>query len=228
MIAAIVPALNEAANIGDVVVGASAHVDVVVVVDNGSADGTPERARAEGADVVSEPRRGYGRACLAGLKRAEELGATFVLFLDGDGSDDPGDLPAVIRPVLDGEADLVLGARARDRIEPGAMTRVQRFGNRLAPLLMRAFVGARYTDMPPMKACRLAALRPLHLSDVGHGFTIELLLAAHRAKLRVLEVPVGCRARRGGVSKVSGTAVGASRAAVKILWTIARHAARRS
>ena len=222
---ALVPALDEEHCIADVVAGIQPYVDRVIVVDNGSVDGTARVARETGADVVSEPRRGYGRACLAGLARARELEAEIVLFLDGDGSDDPADAERLLRPVRDGEVDIALGARRADLIEDGAMTPVQRFGNWLAPLLMRAAMGAPYHDMPPFKACSMEALDALALADIGHGFTIELLVKAHARDLRVIELPVRCRARRGGVSKVSGNLRGASRAAVKIVSTIARHGA---
>jgi glycosyltransferase involved in cell wall biosynthesis len=225
-IVAIIPALDEEDAIGAVVRGIAGHVDVVIVVDNGSTDRTAAVAASAGADVVAEPRRGYGRACLAGIARARELGASIVVFLDADGSDDPSDAPGVIGPVAAGRADLTLGVRTGARVEPGAMTGVQRFGNWLAPLLIRASVGARYDDMPPFKACSAAALDRLRLSDVGHGFTIELLMRAHEEGLRVEQIPVACRVRRGGESKVSGTLRGASRAAVKIVTTIGRHAAR--
>ena len=147
-------------------------------------------------------------------------------FLDGDGSDDPADADRLLGPVRDGQVDIALGARQSELIEEGAMTPVQRFGNWLAPLLMRWTIGAPYRDMPPFKACSMKALDALALADVGHGFTIELLVKAHARELRVIELPVRCRARRGGVSKVSGTLGGASRAAVKIVTTIARHAVR--
>ena len=225
-IVALVPALDEEHCIGDVVAGIASRVDRVIVVDNGSTDGTARIAREKGADVVSEPRRGYGRACLAGLGRARELGAEVVLFLDGDGSDDPSDADRLLRPVLDREIDIALGARRADLIEDGAMTPVQRFGNWFAPLLMRWTLGAPYHDMPPFKACSMAALDGLALADTGHGFTIELMVKAHHSGLHIREIPVRCRARRGGVSKVSGSLRGTSRAAAKIMSTIARHAVR--
>ncbi|HEY8038991.1 MAG TPA: glycosyltransferase family 2 protein [Polyangiaceae bacterium] len=219
---AVVPALDEEASIAGVVRGALAHVDAVVVVDNGSRDATANRAREAGADVVDEPRRGYGAACLAGVGRARQRGATVVLFLDGDGSDDPGEAPLLLGPVERNEADLALGVRTR--VEPGAMTPVQRFGNWLAPRLMRAAVGARYRDMPPFKAVRLDALDRLALTDTGMGYIIEMLLAAHARGLRVVEVEVACRARRAGASKISGTLVGTVRASAKIVSAIGRHA----
>ena len=172
MIAALVPALDEEHCIADVVDGIRPYVDVVIVVDNGSADRTAAVAREHGANVVEEPRRGYGRACLAGMARARELGAHVVLFLDGDGSDDPSDAPRVLEGVVRGESDLVLGVRRHDLVEPGAMTPVQRFGNWFAPALMRVLLGSRYTDMPPFKACSLDALERLGMTDTGHGFTI--------------------------------------------------------
>ena len=223
MLVAVIPALDEAACIGEVVEAVRAHVDTVVVVDNGSRDATAAVAAAHGAVVAEEPQRGYGAACLRGLARARELGASVVVLLDADGSDDPDDVPRLLAALRDG-AELALGVRTRDTTEAGAMTRTQRFGNWLAPLLMRAIVGAGYHDMPPLKAIRREALDRLALTDTGHGFTIELLLRAHRAGLRVAEVPARCRSRRGGKSKVSGTLVGSTRAAVRILYTIARHA----
>jgi glycosyltransferase involved in cell wall biosynthesis len=219
---AVVPALDEEACIAEVVRGVRDHVDEVVVVDNGSRDATAARARDAGADVVREPERGYGAACLAGVARARQLGATVVLFLDGDGSDDPSDAPRLLGPVDRGEADLALGVRSR--VDRGAMAPVQRFGNWLAPLLMRAALGARYRDMPPFKAVSMPALDRLALTDDGMGYIIEMLLRAHALRLRVLEVDVVCRARSAGESKVSGTVSGTLRASAKIVWAIARHA----
>ncbi len=222
---AVIPALDEAGCIGEVVRDLAPHVDEVVVVDNGSADDTAAVAARHGAVVELEPRRGYGAACLAGVARARELGASVVLFLDADGSDDPADAPRLLAEV-DGGADLALGVRTRATTEPGAMTGTQRFGNWFAPLMMRLAVGARYQDMPPFKAITREALDSLALTDTGHGFTVELLLRAHRKGLRVVELPVRCRARRAGESKVSGTLRGTVRAAGKILVMVARHALR--
>lgn len=222
-VVAVIPALDEEACVGDVVsglVGAAGHV---VVVDNGSRDRTAERARQAGAVVVARPERGYGRACLAGVERARSLGAEVLLFLDADGSDDPRDAPKLLAPVVSGEADLVLGVRPSRLIERGAMTGTQRFGNWLAPLAMRLAAGARFSDMPPYKAITLAAFDALGVQDRTYGFTIELLLRAHRRRLRVREIPVACRARRGGHSKVSGTLRGTLGASYKILSTIARY-----
>jgi len=220
---AVIPALDEAGSIGPVVEDLLPHVDAVVVVDNGSQDETAAVAAGKGALVEPEPRKGYGAACLRGIARARELGATRLIFLDADGSDDPGDAPRLLSAVEAG-ADLALGVRTSRTIEPGAMTGVQRFGNWFAPLLMRIAVGATYHDMPPFKVIRREALDRLELTDRGHGFTIELMLKAYRANLKVVEVPVRCRARSAGESKVSGTLAGSARAAAKILTTVAHHA----
>ena len=224
MIAAVIPALDEEETIGDVVSGIRGHVDVVIVVDNGSRDGTASAAEAAGADVVYEPQRGYGAACLGGVARARELGASVVLFLDADGSDDPEDAPRLLEPVVNGEWDLALGIRTRASTESRAMMPMQRFGNWLAPLLMRVAVGARYRDMPPFKAIRMDALDRLALCDTGMGYIIEMLLKAHAQRLRVIEIEVRCRARRAGASKISGTLRGTVRASLKITSSIARHA----
>jgi glycosyltransferase involved in cell wall biosynthesis len=221
---AVIPALDEEGSVAAVVRELCEHVDRVVVVDNGSRDRTAEVARAAGADVVYQPLRGYGAACLAGVRRARELGARIVLFLDADGSDDPREAPLLLGPIERGEKDLVLGRRVPRSIEPGGMTRVQRFGNWFAPMLMRVAFGARYHDMPAFKAIAADALEALALSDMGMGYSIQLLLGAHRAGLRVAEVEVSCRARRAGVSKVSGTLVGTLRAAIKITSSIAWYA----
>jgi glycosyltransferase involved in cell wall biosynthesis len=219
---AVIPALDEEAAIAGVVLGIRQYVDAVVVVDNGSRDATAARARQAGADVVREARRGYGAACVAGVRRARQLGATIVLFLDGDGSDDPDDAPRLLAPVQAGEADLALGVRAN--VEAGAMAPVQRFGNWFAPMLMRVMVGARYRDMPPFKAVTLEALERLDLTDDGMGYIIEMLLSAHALRLRVVQIDVACRARRTGRSKISGTVVGTVRASAKILSAITRYA----
>jgi glycosyltransferase involved in cell wall biosynthesis len=224
VIAAVVPALDEEGSIGDVVRALASHVDRVIVVDNGSGDATSEVATRAGAHVVVERERGYGAACLRGIDEARSIGARTLLFLDADGSDDPADAPRLLAPLSKGDADLVVGVRAV--VEPGAMTGTQRFGNWLAPWLMRTLFGAPFHDMSPFKAIDLRVVDGMKLRDRRHGFTIELMLRAHAMGLRITEVPVRCRRRRAGASKVSGTVVGAARAAVKIVSTIAKHALR--
>lgn len=221
-VVAILPARDEAGNIGAVVTAIARHVHAAVVVDNGSRDATASRARCAGADVVHEPERGYGAACLAGVARARELGAQILVFLDADGSDDPDDAPRVIDPIRLGRADLVLGVRTPETTERGAMSTVQRFGNWFAPRVLRLTTGARYRDMPPFKAIRAGAFEGLGVRDRSYGFTIELLLRAHQARLRVEEVEVRCRVRQSGASKVSGTVRGTVGAAGRILYTIGR------
>ena len=220
---AVIPALDEERSIAEVVRGVLEHVDAAVVVDNGSRDGTASVARAAGADIVHEARRGYGSACLAGVERARAMGASVVLFLDADGSDDPQEAPKLLAPIARGECDLVLGVRTPRLTEAGAMTPVQRFGNWLAPRMMRVLLGARYSDMPPFKAITVDALSRLALRDDGMGYIIEMLLKAHALGFRVVEVEVACRARKGGVSKISGTVRGTLRASTKITSAILRH-----
>lgn len=223
---AVLPALDEEATVADVVRGIAPHVAGVIVVDNGSRDATRVRAAEAGATVIEQKQRGYGAACLVGIDAARALGADVVVFLDADGSDDPEDAPKLLEGLRRGSFDLVLGIRTRATTEPDAMEPTQRFGNWFAPLAMRLVTGARYRDMPPFKAIRLDALDRLALTDRTYGFTIELLLRAHAEGLRVSEIPVRCRARRGGTSKVSGTLRGTLGASYKILTTIAKHARR--
>lgn len=228
-IAAVIPARDEAPSVGGVVAAlVAAGVGRVVVVDNGSADDTAGQARRAGADVVSEPRAGYGRACLAGL-RALAAGPppTVVVFLDADASDCPEDLLSVVEPVLGGKADLVIGSRVlgqrAGRVERGALLPQARWGNALACSLMRLRWGARFTDLGPFRAVGYTALAALGMRDETFGWTVEMQVRAVRAGLRCTEVVVGYR-RRVGRSKISGTVNGTVRAGSKILWTIAQHA----
>ncbi|MCL4523915.1 MAG: glycosyltransferase family 2 protein [Acidobacteria bacterium] len=221
--ALIIPALNEEAVIGltlDSLRGVP--LDQLIVVDNGSTDQTAEVARAHGAQVVSEPRRGYGSACLAGMAAlGPEI--TVVAFMDGDGSDDPADLQRLLTPIVSGEADMVLGSRVMGTRETGALTPQQRFGNALATSLLRIFHGARYSDLGPFRAIRRDALERLQMRDRNYGWTIEMQIKAARHKLRVQEIPVSYRRRRAGKSKISGTLRGTFSAGWKIIWTIFRY-----
>jgi glycosyltransferase involved in cell wall biosynthesis len=215
----IIPCLDEEPAIGQLVATLRRHLDVgdrVIVVDNGSRDRTARVASAAGAEVVSEPHRGYGRACLAGLRAAED---GIIVFLDGDGADRPEDLARVVAPIRAGTADLVVGAR-RDR-EPGSMTAAQRLGNRLATSLIGLLCGVRVTDLGPMRAIRVDRLLALRPDARTYGWSTEMTVKALRAGYRYLEIPVRHR-RRIGVSKVSGTFSGSVRAGFRILWTAAR------
>lgn len=194
----------------------------VIVVDNGSRDGTAGAARRAGVRVVCEPRRGYGRACLAGIA-ALPADTEVVVFCDADGSSDPAELPALLAPIARGQADLVIGTRRPGRVEPGAMTPPQRFGTRLAVSLLGWLHGIRATDLGPFRAIRADALRRLPMRDTGFGWTIEMQIRAARAGLRVVEVPVSWRRRRAGKSKISGTVGGTLGAGAKILWTVLRY-----
>jgi glycosyltransferase involved in cell wall biosynthesis len=221
-VTAVVPALNEAEAIERVVRGLCAQplIDRVIVVDNGSSDGTATVARRAGAEVVSEPRRGYGRACLAGVRAAVD--ADVIVLLDGDAADDPGDLPRVLEPVLRGEADLVVGSRSREARERGAMTPQQVLGNRVAARMMRAMHGLPVTDLGPFRAIRRDHLLALGMSEMTYGWSVEMVVKARRARLRYLEVPVSYR-RRIGVSKVGGTLRGSIGAGIFIIRAILRH-----
>ena len=225
-IALLIPALDEELALprvlGEVPAGL---VDVVVVVDNGSSDGTARVARELGAEVVFEPRRGYGRACLAGLawlasSEPAPADCDVIVFLDADHSDYPEDLPALLEPLAAGRADMVIGSRVLGGAGMRAMLPQAWFGNRLACFLMRVLFAARYSDLGPFRAVRLGALRHLRMRDTDFGWTIEMQLKAHAARLRVQEVPVRYRERIGR-SKITGTLWGTLRAGTKILaWIL--------
>lgn len=223
-VAAVIPALNEAPAIDKTVRGLRALegtvLDRIIVVDNGSTDDTGARARAAGADVVREPRRGYGQACLAGVLAASD--AAIIVLLDGDAADEPTDLPRVLAPLLANEADLVVGARAASGREAGAMTPQQLFGNALAARLMRRLYGVRVTDLGPLRAIRRADLLALDPREMTYGWSVEMMVKGARAGYRYREVPVAYH-RRIGVSKVGGTVRGSLRAGWCIIGTVLRH-----
>jgi len=220
-IVVIIPALDEEQAIGDVVGAIPPVVHEVIVVDNGSRDHTAEVARAAGATVVAEPRRGYGQACQTGIAAAG--GADVVVFLDGDGSDEPGQLTEIVAPILEGRADLVIGSRSLGRRAPGAQPWHAVLGTRLCVGLMNLLTGARATDLGPFRAVSAEALRRLEMRDRDYGWTVEMQVKAARAGLRVVEVPVDYRPRVGK-SKVSGTLRGTFGAGTKIIATILRYA----
>lgn len=220
-IGVIIPARNEAAALPGVLHAILPRVAEVIVVDTASTDGTPEIAHRLGARVVAEPRRGYGRACLAGIAALSREVDT-VLFMDADAADRPEDLAMLLAPIEAGEADLVIGARSLG-VERGALTPQQRFGNALACLLIRLIWGVRYTDLGPFRVIRRDALARLGMRDETWGWTVEMQVRAARLGLRVAEVPVGYR-RRIGTSKISGTLSGTIRAGWKILWVIGAEA----
>jgi len=217
----IIPALNEEEAIPTVIRAIDRSViDWIIVVDNGSTDGTAKSAKMAGATVLCEPRRGYGSACLRALN--DGPGADIYVFLDGDGSDDPRELDRILNPLRDDSVDLVIGSRTRGNAEPGALTPAQRFGNALTCSLVRLFWGIRYTDLGPFRAVRARCLDVLDMIDPDFGWTIEMQVKAARFGFRVVEIPVRYRIRRAGKSKVSGTITGSIRAGWRILTYVLR------
>jgi glycosyltransferase involved in cell wall biosynthesis len=218
----VIPVFNERESLPLVVADIPAGlVSEIIVVDNGSTDGTDLLAENLPVRLVREARRGYGSACLAGLAALASSPPDVVVFLDGDYSDHPEEMPRLLDAVLGG-ADLVIGSRILGRREPGALLPQARLGNALACFLIRVLYGYRYTDLGPFRAIRWEACRILGMRDRGFGWTCEMQVRAVRAGLRIAEVPVSYR-RRVGVSKITGTLWGTLRAGWKILWTIARY-----
>lgn len=219
----IIPALNEEEPIAGVVraVGAQDIAHEIIVVDNGSNDETARRARDAGARVVAEPQRGYGRACMVGV-RALPAQCDVVVFLDGDGSDCPEFLSQLVDPVLAGTHDFVIGSRTRGKREPGSMNFQQISSGWIAGLITRLLYGVRYTDMCPFRAIRRDTLDRLSMKEKTYGWNLEMQMRAARAGLRILEVPVNHRCRTGGQSKVSGTVRGTFVAGARIIATLLR------
>ena len=219
VVAVILPALNEALALPHVLGAIPAEcVTEVIVVDNGSTDDTAAVAYAAGARVVSEPERGYGAACLAGID-ALDAGCDIVVFLDADASDDPNDLQAILAPILDGRADFVLGDRTATPAGRAALLPHQRSGNALATWLIHRLFGHAFRDLGPFRAIRRASLDALAMQERTFGWTVEMQVQAVRHRLRIVEVPVHYRARIG-TSKVSGTIGGSVRAGVGILRVV--------
>jgi glycosyltransferase involved in cell wall biosynthesis len=218
-VSVVIPALNEEEPIGGVVreVVATGIPHEVVVVDNGSTDRTAECARNAGARVVSAP-RGYGRACATGAAAVSDE-CDVLVFLDGDGSDVPRFIPALVEPITNGTHDFVIGSRTRGKREPGSMNAQQVFAGHLAGLLIRALYSVRYTDMSPFRAIRRDSFQTLGMREETYGWNLEMQMKAARAGLRILEVAVDHRCRKGGVSKVSGTLCGTLVASFRILTT---------
>ena len=222
-VSAIIPALNEEEPIADVVraVAATNVPREIIVVDNGSTDQTAAHAGEAGARVVAEPHRGYGRACMAGV-RALSPECNTVVFLDGDGSDCPEFMHQLVEPIARGTHDFVIGSRTRGQREPGSMNVQQILSGRGAGSILRLLYGVRYTDMSPFRAIRRDALEALGMREQTYGWNLEMQMRAARAKLRILEIPVNHRCRTGGQSKVSGTLRGTVVAGTRIIATLLR------
>ena len=224
-VALIIPALNEAEAIGPLLADVDRGIiDVVVVADNGSEDSTGERAAAAGAVVVREERRGYGSACLKAVSRVPT--ADILVFMDGDGSDDPREIELLLAALIDHGADLVIGSRVLGQTEKGALTPVQTFGNSLTCGLVHLLWRVRYTDLGPFRAIGRTAYDRLAMHDPDYGWTIEMQVKAAQHDLKTVEIPVTCRTRRAGRSKVSGTWLGSFRAGKRILGYVIEAKAR--
>jgi glycosyltransferase involved in cell wall biosynthesis len=220
-VSVVIPTYNEAGSIARVLDDIpAALVSEVLVVDAGSTDGTPEIARSHGARVIVEPRRGYGRACLAGLAAAESPDT--VVFLDGDYSDRPAELGRLIDPIREGRADVVLGSRLAAGHVRGAMPWHAVLGNRLAAALIRWLYGLSLTDLGPFRAARYDVLQAVHLRELTYGWPVELVTRGTMQGYRVVEVPVSYHPRIG-VSKISGTLRGSIGAAWCILAGIVKN-----
>lgn len=219
----VIPAFNEELSIGKVVDAIPKDwIETVIVVNNNSTDKTQEVAALAGATVLLEKRKGYGYACLTGIEEAKKNKADIIVFLDGDFSDYPEEIPQVIEPILEQGMDMVIGSRATGKREKGSMTPQQVFGNWLATRLMQIFYGANFTDLGPFRAIKMDALEKLQMADKTYGWTIEMQIKAAKHKMNFCEVPVQYK-KRIGVSKVSGTVKGTVLAGIKIIFAVFKY-----
>ena len=227
-VSVIIPVLNEEDAIAKVIAdipqtGNNEEITIqeIIVVDNGCTDNTAAIAERNGARVVTEPRRGYGYACLAGIAALETKPPDIVVFLDGDYSDYPTDMPHLLQPICNGDAALVIGARTQGDAKEALLPQA-RFGNWLACFLIRYFFGVRYTDLGPFRAIRYSELLSLNMQDKTFGWTVEMQLKAAKQGIPACEVPVRYR-KRIGTSKITGTLTGTLKAGYKILTTLIYH-----
>ena len=225
IIKVIIPAYNEQNSIAKVIGDIPQDwVEEVVVVNNNSNDHTVINAQEAGATVLEEYRQGYGYACLCGINYVSQqaIKPDIIVFMDADYSDHPEELPALVQPIVDDKADLVIGSRSLGQRERGAMTPQQVWGNWLATKLLKWLYGAHFTDLGPFRAIRYESLIQLGMRDQTYGWTVEMQLKAAQQGLRCVEVPVRYR-QRIGVSKVSGTVKGTIMAGYKIIGTIIKY-----
>lgn len=223
-VAIVIPALNEEAAIYQLLAELPQDfAQWVIVVDNGSTDATASVAQKSGAIVTKEPTRGYGRACLKGFRTARRLGAEIVIFMDGDGSDDPTDLPMMLRPISEGRADLVIGSRVSELAERGAVPAQARLGNWLVSRMIRLLYGVRLHDIGSFRVVRCSLLETIDMREMTFGWPVEMLVKAARRHYRILELPIHYRHRSHGHSKVAGTISGSIKAAYYMLSTTLRY-----
>lgn len=224
IISVIIPAYNEQDAIAKVIKDIPSFVHEIIVVSNNSTDHTVKNAKNAGATVLQEPKKGYGYACLKGMHyiKQQTIKPEIIVFLDGDYSDHPEQLPEIIAPILHQNIDFVLGARVKEYRETGAMTPQQIFGNGLATFLMKLFFNAKFTDLGPFRAIKYTSLLALEMEDKTYGWTVEMQLKVLKQKMSYVEIPVKYR-NRIGVSKVSGTLKGTIFAGVKILSWIFKY-----
>jgi len=221
-ISVIIPALNEEESIGQVLNDIPGEiVEEVIVVDNGSSDNTVTVSKGLGANVILEPLKGYGAACLRGISILKQ-DTDIVVFLDADYSDYPQDLHTVVKPIIDDDVEMVIGSRMSGAREKGALLPQAIFGNKLATFLIRLFWGFKYTDLGPFRAIKYRDLLALNMIDKNFGWTVEMQIKALKKGLRIAEVPVRYR-KRIGKSKITGTFSGTVRAGVKIIYTIFKY-----
>lgn len=224
LIKVLIPAFNEQDSIAKVIKDIPDLVDEIIVINNNSTDDTEKTAKNAGATVLSEPKKGYGFACLKGIDyiASQTNKPSIVVFLDGDYSDFPEQLHEIIKPIIEGNFDFVVGARVKNLRERGSMTPQQIFGNWLATSLMKLFYGSRFTDLGPFRAIKFDKLLGLEMKDKTYGWTIEMQLKVLKQKMSYKEIPVKYR-NRIGVSKVSGTVKGSIFAGAKILGWVFKY-----
>lgn len=223
-VAIVIPALNEEEALRHLLSELPSHlIQWIIVVDNGSTDATASIAQAAGAIVVSEPVRGYGRACWHGFQTAQELGAEIIVFMDGDGSDNPIDLPTMLAPIFEGHADLVIGSRVGAQAQAGAVPPQARLGNWLISRLLNRLYGVYLHDIGSFRAIHRDILQALQMREMTFGWPVEMLVKAAQAHYRIVEVPLHYRRRSHGHSKVAGTIMGSIKAAYVMLHTMLRY-----